>query len=128
MASGCFLVGLAQFLWSHYLPELGVLILISRVTGAQSRNVFCLLKYEVQVCDGKFLNIQTAAQCVTDENAQATKSGRSGGEKMKNKNPLKPLTETSEENQTNSETGHMQQIRFGTHCSILAYRMGGLCR
>lgn len=44
---------------------------------------------------------------MTDENAQATKSGRSGGEKQKNKNPLKPLTETSEENQTNSETGHM---------------------
>lgn len=66
---------------------------------------------------------------MTDENAQATKSGRSGGKKMKNKNPLKPLTETSEENQTNSESGtHAWQICFGTNCSILAYRMGGLCR
>lgn len=42
LASGRFLVGLAEFLFSHYLSELslGVLILISRVTGAQSKHVF----------------------------------------------------------------------------------------
>lgn len=42
---------------------------------------------------------------MTDESAQASKSGRGGDEKIKNKNPLKPLTETSEGSQTNSETG-----------------------
>lgn len=89
----------------HYLvlPELslGVTILISKVTGAQSRHAFIYSNMKYKFCDGKFFNIRNAAQRVTDENAQATKSGRSGGKKMKNKKPLKPLTETSEDNQTN---------------------------
>lgn len=79
----------AKFLLSHYLVlpklSLGVVILISTLTGAQSRHdlIYSNVKY-------KFVMVKTSEtqlKCVTDENAQATKNGKSGGEKMKNKNP-----------------------------------------
>lgn len=83
--------------------SLGVVILISRLTGAQSRHnlYYSNMKYKF----GMVKTSETQLKCATDEKAQATINGKSGGETMKNKNPLKPLTETSEESQTNSETG-----------------------
>lgn len=62
-----------------------------------------LFKCEVQVCDGK--NIRNATQMCDRWECSSHQKRKEWGWENEKQEPPKPLTETSEENQTNSETG-----------------------